>query len=87
MVICFTEPIRHGGDRLHLLQLPPQRRFTHPMGLKQGTYNIWDDHGFRLTQAIQDVKQGNYELIFLTETKILDMMYCRNCLGFDVISY
>ena len=55
------------------------------MGLNLGTYKIRDSHRRELPQAIWSIKQGNYYLILLTETKILDMLYCRNCLGYKFV--
>ena len=48
MAICFTQPIWHGSNRLHLALPPPQIRLPHPQGLNLGTYNIWDGRGFSL---------------------------------------
>ena len=81
MVICFTQTIPTVGDSLHLEPMPPRHWMIRPMGLKLGTYNIWGGHGFGLSQAIRDVEQDNYDLMILTDMKILDMVYCRNRLG------
>ena len=51
---------------------PPRRRTPYPPGLKLGTYNIWDGQVFGLPQAIWAVHLGNYNLMLLTEMKILD---------------
>ena len=50
-----------------------------------GTYNIGDSGGFGLPQAISSIKQGNYELMLLIETKILEAVECHNLLGYDVV--
>ena len=55
------------------------------MGINQGTYNIWDNRGLGLPQAIFDAKQGNYDLMLLTETNTPDVVYCRKRLGCDVV--
>ena len=36
MVMCFTRPLQHGSDLLHLLPLPPQSRTPSPMGINLG---------------------------------------------------
>ena len=41
-------------------------------------YNIRDSQGFALHQGIWDVQLGNYDLMLLMETKILDQAYCHN---------
>ena len=43
------------------------------------------NNGFGLPEVICSVKQGNYDLVILTETKIPDAVYCHNCLGYDVV--
>ena len=55
-----------------------------PLGLKLGKYNIWDSHDFVLPKAIYAVKQGNYNLMLLTVTKIPDMVYYHNNPGYDL---
>ena len=55
-----------------------------PMGLNLGAYNIRDGRGFGLPQVIHAVERRNYDLILLTETEILDALYCFNRLGYDV---
>ena len=84
MAICFTQPIRHGGDRLQLAPLPPRLCLTHPLVLNLGMYNIQDGCGFGLTQATCAIKRGNYNLMLLTEIKILDAVYCHNHLRYDI---
>ena len=81
MVIFFTRLIHHVSDRLHLALPPLQRRPPHPMGLNLGTYNIWYDCGFGIPQAICSIEQGNYYLMLLTETNILDAVYFHNRLS------
>ena len=54
------------------------------MGLSQGTYSIRDGRGFVLPQAIHAIKQGNYELMLLTETKIPGVVYYFINLGCNV---
>ena len=82
MVICFTLIIWHVRDRLHSSLLPPRRWPPRPMGPNLGTYNIWGDSGFLITQAIQASKQGNYDLMILVEKRIPDKVYCRNHMGY-----
>ena len=48
-------------------------------------YNIRDFQGFGLHQGIWDVQLGNYDLMLLMETKILDQAYCHNFLSYDVM--
>ena len=74
MAICFTQPIQHGGDRLHLDLPIPGRWPPRLPGLNLGKYNIQDGCGFGLPQAIFAVKRGNYNLMILTETKIPDTL-------------
>ena len=38
-------------------------------------------------QAIWAVERGNYDLMLLTETNIMDAVYCRNRLGYYVVCY
>ena len=58
--------------------------YPHPQ-LNLSTYNIQDRHGFGLLQAIRLVHLGKYDLMLLTDTKILDVVYCKNHLGCDII--
>ena len=41
-------------------------------------YNIWDVHGFGLPQAIWEIHLGSYDLMLLTETKIMYAVYYKN---------
>ena len=50
-----------------------------------GTYNFQDGRSFYLPLAIYAIKQGNYDLMLLTERKILDAVYCRNRPGYDIV--
>ena len=63
MAIYFTQPIHHGGYRLHSALPPPQLLPPRPMGLNLGTYNIWDRCVFGLPHAMFAVERGNYNLI------------------------
>ena len=85
MSICFTELIWNCGDRLHLAAPPPRRQTPHPMRLNLGTYNIQDCGGFGLPQAIRAVERGNYNLMLLAETKILDAVYCCSRLVYGIV--
>ena len=85
MPICFTHPLRHGSDQLHTVPPPLRRRPPHPLGINLGTYNIRDDCGFGLPQAIQAIQIGNYDLMVLTEKKIPYEAYCYNRLGYDAM--
>ena len=85
MFICFTQPIKYGGDHLHLA--PPLSQI-HPnrlMGINLGTYNIWDVRGFGPPQAIRAVERGNYDLMIPTETNIPEAVYWRDLLGCGVV--
>ena len=72
MVICFTQLIRHGSDRLHLAPPPPQSRPPRPMGFNTRTYNNQYSRVFGLPQFIRAINQGNYNLMLLAETMIPD---------------
>ena len=50
IVICFTQPIRHGGDRLHLAKFPTRCCTPRPMVVNRGVCNIRDVRGFGLPQ-------------------------------------
>ena len=45
------------------------------MGIKLGMYNILDGLGFGLSQEIWAIKKGNYDLMLLMQTNILDTVY------------
>ena len=65
---------------------PPRFCLTRPpLGLNLGTYNIRDSHGFGLPQEIRAVQLGNYGVMILTENKILDEVYCKNRIRYDVM--
>ena len=49
-----------------------------PPRLNLGIYNIQDGHGFSLLRAPWAVQMENYDIMLLIETKILDMVYCKN---------
>ena len=85
MAIRFTQPIRHGKDRLHTALLTPRRRLPKIWGLSIATFNICDNQGFRLEQAIQAVHIGGFDLMILTATNITDQAYGHNMLGYDVV--
>ena len=85
MVMCFTCLIYHSNDHLHLAPSPLWHRLFHSPGINLGIYNIWDGRVFVLPQAICSIKQGNYDLVLLTEKKIPDAVYCHNRLRYDVI--
>ena len=48
-------------------------------------HNIWDGRCFGLLQAIRAMQLRKYNLILLTKTKILDVVYSHNCLGYDIL--
>ena len=75
MAIYFTYPICNGSDRIHNSPPPPRLRPKPHPGMNLGTYNIWYGRGFELPQAIWDVQLGNYELMLLTDTKIMYKAY------------
>ena len=54
-------------------------------GLILGTYNIRYSHGFGLLQALWVEHMGNYDLVLLADTKILDTVYWKNRLMYDVV--
>ena len=83
MPICFTHQIRHGAYSLYSKLSPC--RLRRPLGINLGTNNIWDGRGFAPPQAIRAVEQGNYDLMILVETKVLDALYLHNHLGCDVV--
>ena len=56
-----------------------------PAGLAIGTLNTWGGKGFGLTQAIQEVEHGGFDVMLLIETKIQVEEYSQNRMGFDVI--
>ena len=41
--------------------------------------------GFRLLQALWAAQMGNYNLVILTEKKLLDAVYCKNRLRYNVV--
>ena len=83
--ICFTRQLCHSDDQIQTA-LPPLRLWPNcPPGLNLGKYDIWDGHGFRLLHEIWAVQLGNYDVILLMETKILDYVYCRNRIKHDVV--
>ena len=65
--------------------LPLQCRPPRPPGLNSGTYNIQDGRGLGLPQAIRDVQLGNYGLMLLNETKIMDATYWHKLLGYSIV--
>ena len=85
MPIFFTQPIRHGEDRLHTAMLPPGHQPPRPRGLFLGTFNIYKGQDFLLAQDIQAVYISRLILIILTKTKIIDQDYFRNRLVYDVV--
>ena len=64
---------------------PPEMALRRPPSLNLGVYNILDGCGFGLPQVICDLEQGNYDLMISTETKILDVVYCHNLLGYELL--
>ena len=64
---------------------PPQCRPPRPPCFNLGTYNIRYIRGFVLPQAIQVVQLGNYDLMLLTDTNILNKTYYHNHLGYNVV--
>ena len=55
------------------------------MGLNLGMYNIWDGHGYVLPQEIRSVERGNYNLMILTETMFLDVVFFHNHLRYEIV--
>ena len=55
------------------------------MGLNLVMYNIQDGQGFGLPKMIHAFRQGNYNLMLLTEMKIPEAVYCHNHLGYDAV--
>ena len=55
------------------------------MELNFRVYNIQDGSGFGPPQDIQALKRGKYDLMLLKETKIPNVVYCRNHLGYDAV--
>ena len=84
MSICFTQPIHHTGDRLHLAP-PPRRRPLCLQGLSIRTFNICDGRGFGLVQDIRLVQIDGFNLMVMTETKVTNKAYCQNRMGYDVV--
>ena len=64
----------NGGELRNLVPPLPQRRPPRPMVINLGMYNIRDGCGLDPRQAICAVKWENYDLMILTETKILDVV-------------
>ena len=56
----------------------------HP-GLNLGKYNILEGLVFGLLQALRVVQMWNFDLMLLAETKISDVLYWKNRLGYDVV--
>ena len=56
-----------------------------PHGNQPEYVKIRDGHRFIIPQAIRAVDRGKYDLMILTEMNILDVVYCRNHLGYDVV--
>ena len=65
--------------RRHSVRHPP------PLVLNLVTCTIQDGHGFVLPQAIHAIDQGSYDLMLLTDTKILDSVYCHKPQGHDFV--
>ena len=86
MDILLTRQIQNGGACLQSAPLSPQHRPPHPPILNLWVYDIQDGRSFGLPQVIRDVKQGNYNFMLLTKTKtkILDLVFCHNPLGYDI---
>ena len=84
MLICFTQPIYHDGDLLHLAP-PTHLRPPLPQGLSIGTFNIRNGQGFGITQAIWEIQIGGFNLIILMETNITDQAYFHNRLGYEMV--
>jgi exonuclease III len=83
----FTHPIRHGEDLLHRTggQQPKPSR---PPGLNICTYNIQDGHGngesTGLTTAVFALEKAGVDIAILTETKLVDNTYSKDCHGYDI---
>ena len=51
------------------------------------THNIREGCGFGILQVIWATQMGNYDLMILTKTNILDVVYCMNRLGYDIACF
>ena len=85
MFIFSTQTKWHGIDCLHSAPPPPQIQPPCPMRLNLGVYNIRYGCGFVLPHVIWAVKPGNYYLMLLMETNIIDVVYCSKLLGYNVV--
>ena len=81
MPIYLTQTISHVGDHLHMEPLPPHQMTQRPWVISLRNLNIRDVQGSGLTQAIQEVHIGSFDLMILTETKITDQDYFHISLG------
>ena len=62
--------------------LPPRRRPPRSSGIAIRNLNTRDSRGLGLTQAIQAVERGDFDVMILTKTNIFTTAYCRNRLGY-----
>ena len=84
MPLNFSWPIPHSADCLHTASPPPSRLPWRLPGLAIRTLNIRDGRGFGMVQAIRAVECGGFDVMLLTDTKILLEAYLNNCLGYNV---
>ena len=87
MPICLTQSISNGQDHPHTAPPSPLRRTLRPRGLFLGKLNIRNCRGYRLTQAIQVLQIGGFNLMILTEIKITDQSYCFSSLGYNAVCF
>ena len=83
--ICFTRILCYVNEQIHKAPPLPLSYPTHPHGLNLGIYSIQDGRGFSLPQLTQVVMLRKYDVMLLTETKILDRLYGKNCLGYEFL--
>ena len=59
---------------------------TAPFGIvPHGCFHIQNGRGFGLAKAISLVQIGSFNLMILTQTKVINQGYCCNRLGYDVV--
>lgn len=83
--IQFTHPIQVGHDPLHA---PQTHKPTPPPSIEIATLNIRDGRGIDgeagLIAAVRALQKANIDLAILTETKISNEIYTKQCLGYDI---
>ena len=87
MPIYFTCTLHHGSKRLHKMTPLSWRGPPHPPGISLITYHIQDCRESGLPQSIRAVQICNYALMLMTETNIMDAVYCHNCLGYNIVCF